>query len=393
MNKIQQVPGIQIKKPGFGSLLLIVNLLMIALLFGCKKEEKPLPQQETSQDLGSADISNIKADITVQAGTSIQAAVDAAQPGMVIKIEAGIYNETVLVEKTSIKIIGVSSPGNAVIIQNPGDEENGITITDGGDGFLLRNVTVQNFEENGVFLDSLDGFSLIHVTTINNGEYGLFPLHCSNGIIDHCSATGHTDTGIYVGQSSDVTMQYNSAYGNVIGLEAENSDDIEVINNTAYDNCTGIMVDLLPGKDIKTSNNVHVSKNHSYSNNHINFGEPGSLESVVPVGIGILILGTDNTQVDNNNVMDNNFTGIVVFSTLVLGELAGLPPEAFADIEPNPDGAYIFKNVVKRNGTAPPPLPIPLPGVDLLWDGAGINNCWSNNIFKTSSPEPLPTCN
>jgi parallel beta-helix repeat protein len=393
MNKVQQVTGTKQRKPGIGNLLLIINFLMIVTFFSCKKQDRPLQQESASQDLTSTDVSNIKADIIVHAGSSIQAAVDAAQPGYIIKIEAGVYNEAVHVEKANIKIIGLSHTGSDVIIQNPGDEENGITVTDAGDGFLLRNVTVQNFEENGVYLDSVDGFSLIHVATISNGEYGLFPLHCSNGTISHCSATRHTDTGIYVGQSNNVTMESNTAFGNVIGMEAENSDDIEVTHNQSYDNCTGIMVDLLPQKDIKTSNNVHVSGNHVYNNNHINFGEEGSLESVVPVGIGILILGTDNTQVDNNNVTDNNFTGIVVFSTLVLGELAGLPPEYFADIEPNPDGAYIFKNQAKRNGSAPPPLPIELPGVDLLWDGAGINNCWADNIFKTSAPDPLPTCN
>jgi hypothetical protein len=88
----------------------------------------------------------------------------------------------------------------------------------------------------------------------------------------------------------------------------------------------------------------------------------------------------------------NNFTGIVVFSTLVLGTLAGLPPEAFANIEPNPDGTQIRSNILTKNGQAPPVLSIPLPGADLLWDGSGTNNCWSNNIFNTSFPSPLPSC-
>ena len=31
---------------------------------------------------------------------------------------------------------------------------------------------------------------------------------------------GHSDTGLYVGQSSDVTMQFNTALENVNGLES-----------------------------------------------------------------------------------------------------------------------------------------------------------------------------
>ena len=45
----------------------------------------------------------------------------------------------------------------------------------------------------------------------------------------------------------------------------------------------------------------------------------GQLESFVPPGLGILVLGTDETTVEKNTVTGNNFSGITVFSTLVLG--------------------------------------------------------------------------
>jgi hypothetical protein len=70
----------------------------------------------------------------------------------------------------------------------PGDEDNGITVRSDGDGFVLKNVIVQNFEENGVFMIRADNFLLSHVDTKNNGEYGLFPLFCNGGLIEHCSA-------------------------------------------------------------------------------------------------------------------------------------------------------------------------------------------------------------
>src|SRR6185503_15852929 len=151
--------------------------------------------------------------------------------------------------------------------------------------------------------------------------------------------------------------------------------------------------DLLPAKDVKTSSNIIVRSNYIFNNNHVNFGEPASLESVVPKGLGILVLGADNVSMESNIVTGNEFAGITVFSTLVLGSLAGIPPEQFADIDPNPDNARIIGNLVKKNGSSPPALPIPLPGVDLLWDGSGVNNCWMSNIFSTSFPSPLPTCN
>jgi len=282
-----------------------------------------------------------------------------------------------------------------VIIQNPGDEEDGISVGDGGDGFELKNVTVKNFEENGVVLDSIDNFIISHVTAVDNGEYGIFPVHCSHGVIKHCKASGHSDTGIYVGQDSDINVQNNTATANVNGFEIENSSDINVTKNQSYDNVCGIFIDLLPGKDIKTSTNVHVANNHVYNNNHVNFGGADGLESDIPTVIGILVLGTDQTVVENNQVTGNSFSGIVVFSTLVLSVIADVPPEVIlADIEPYPDGDKIISNNLHNNGFNPPVIPgLPLPGVDLLWDGSGNNNCWSNNIYTTSAPSPLPSCN
>jgi parallel beta-helix repeat protein len=365
-------------------------VLSTFLLPACKKEMTPT--NDDSLNLKSKEVSSAEKvhRIIVHAGSSIQAAINTADAGYVIQVEPGIYKEAIVVDKPGIQIIG-SRIG--VIIQNPGDEENGITVNDNGDGFVLKNVAIQNFEENGIILIRVDNFTISHVAAVNNGEYGIFPVHCSHGTIEFCLVKGHSDTGLYVGQSSDVKMQFNTALENVNGLEVENSSNITVIRNQSFNNVCGILIDLLPGKDVKTSANILVRNNSVFNNNHVNFGEPGSLESVVPKGLGILVLGADNVTMENNIVTGNQFAGITVFSTVVLGSLAGIPPEAFADIDPNPDNARIIRNFVKKNGSNPPTLPIPLPGVDLLWDGSGVNNCWTSNIFNTSFPSPLPKCN
>ena len=225
-------------------------------------------------------------------------------------------------------------------------------------------------------------------------DYGIFPVHSDHGLIEFCIVTGSSDTGIYVGQSSDVKMQFNTAFANVQGLEVENSSDVDVAFNQSYNNVCGLSVTLLPGKDIKTSSNVHVYLNHFYDNNHVNFGDTDELESNIPTGIGVLVLGTDQTLVENNTITNNDFSGVIVFSSLVLTVIAGVPPSDFEGMEPNPDGVRIKANTLKHNGKNPPVIPnLPLPGVDLLYDGSGTDNCWKDNIFKTSYPSPLPACN
>ncbi|MGN6616044.1 MAG: parallel beta-helix domain-containing protein [Ilyomonas sp.] len=370
-----------------------IKLLPVLLLFlfsGCKKDISPgqdiITQTENDDGVLAARV--------VHAGNSIQSAIDAVKPGSVIKIEPGVYKEAIKISKPGITIIGITRKGEGVVIKNPGDEDDGITVTKEACGFTLKNVTVQGFEENGVILIGVDGFLISHVTAINNGEYGIFPVFCSNGTVEYCVAFGHSDTGIYIGQSRNVEMRFNEAYANVNGLEVENSHNINVQYNRTHNNVAGMLIDVLPGKKVKSSSNIHISFNFVSNNNHKNFGEEGSLESVVPKGIGILILGTDKAIVERNVVEGNNFLGIGTFSTLVLGQLAGLPPDAFKDIDPNPDNNQVRLNLLLNNGSNPPQIPdLPLPGVDLLWDGSGTGNCWSGNVFTSTYPSPLPACN
>jgi parallel beta-helix repeat protein len=383
---------------------LIFTILFFSIFIGCKKDESIQPQQSIQAQ--SVDQSTAKwgiPNIIVHKGQSIQAAVNKAKAGWVILVQPGTYAEAVVIDKPGIKLIGNPSlSGGEVIIENPGDEEYGVSVTDQGDGVVIANITVKNFSEYGVYLDSADNYIISHVTAINNTEYGIFPSHCNHGLIEFCSATGSNDTGIYVGQSSDAEVQFNTAFGNVNGMEIENSSDIDVSFNQSYNNVAGLLVDLLPGlgrRDVLTSANIHVHSNHIYNNNHINFAtDPNELESHIPVGIGILVMGTDQTLVDNNVVTGNNFSGIIVFSTTVLIALGVAQPSDF-DIEPNPDGDKIANNYVKYNGAHPPVIPnLPLPGVDLLYQGTGTNNCWSNNIYTTNftalpGNPPLPSCN
>ncbi len=331
-------------------------------------------------------------DVVVPAGGSIQAAVDAVSPGAVIAIEPGVYTEAVHVAVPGLTLVGRrGGGGGGVVIENPGDEENGIAVAPGSDGFTLANVTVRGFEENGVLLVGVNGFRLSEITAEDNGEYGLFPVHSSHGVIEGCHASGHDDTGIYVGQSHDVTVRRSVAFANVNGIEFENSQRVRALGNETYDNVVGILVVLLPGLDVKTTSDVLVSGNRVHDNNHPNFAPPGDLASFVPSGSGILVVGADRVKVEGNTVTGNQFVGVGMASTLVLGQLAGLPPDAFGDIEPDPDSNRVVDNVVTGNGGPPSPIP-GLPAVDLLWVPAGTGDCWSGNTFGTSFPEQLPTC-
>jgi parallel beta-helix repeat protein len=368
---------------------LLVSLLYVTT--GCHKEITSVTSNENN-DVLSLKVSktDMKATIVVQPGSSIQAAITAAVAGTEIRIKPGTYKEKIVVDKPGITLSG---DGN-VVIENPGGIDIGIKVVKGADGFMLSNVTVQGFTDRAVEIKEINGLSLSHVTAIGNNteEFGLFVQDCTNGTIEHCESTGHTDTGIFVGESTNISISQNKSYANTIGIETENVSDVTIDKNHLYDNSAGILSLLVPGKSVSLSSNIKITKNQVRDNNHTNLqNDPTELEAILPSGIGILILGPDNVMVEDNHVTGNQYTGIAVVSTAILGPTPG--------IDPVPDNVKVFSNQVIGNGLNPQSSTFPASfASDLLWLGpaigaTGSGNCWSKNEYNTSFPSPLPDCN
>lgn len=332
--------------------------------------------------------------VRVAPGMSLQAAVDAAGAGGTVLIESGVYRDSVVVTAPGVRLRGLDGgEGEGVVIENPGGADNGIHVTATGRDFVLENVTVRGFDENGVLLVGVDGFRLARVRTERNGDYGLFPVGSTHGVIENCTATGHSDTGIYVGQSSEIEIRTSVASANVAGFEIENSTHVSLTQSRSFDNTVGILVSLLPGLPVMTSGDILVAHNRVEGNNRPNFGNPADIVALLPSGSGILVIGPDRVTVSHNTVTGNRSTGIALGSALILTQLASLPPSVFGSTDPTPDQARIEFNEAVGNGSAPlPPFGSLFPGVDLLWDGLGTGNCWRQNRYGASFPTQLPIC-
>jgi parallel beta-helix repeat protein len=328
--------------------------------------------------------------VVVQPGQSIQAAINAARPGTRIEIAPGTYAESLTINKARLQLVGQTGAGGSVFLTPPagGQARDGIDVNAGGKGVVISNLTVSGFASNGVVLTGVRHFRLTGVTATHDGEYGLFPVHSADGVIESCTATGHTDTGIYVGQSTRVQVRSSTASGNVNGFEVENSSHVKLVGNQSFDNTAGILVDLLPGLAVKKASDNLVANNAVHDNNRANFATPGDITSFVPAGSGVLVVGTSKTTVRDNVVTGNGLVGVGVISTGLLAQLGGLPASALAGIDPNPEHTLVQGNTVTGNGTvqATPPLQ----AADLAWDGTGKGNVWKNNTFGTSVPATLP---
>jgi parallel beta-helix repeat protein len=350
---------------------LLLALLLALLLPGCDDTAAPLgPEADRSQ--------RAAADLVVWPGGSIQAAVDEARPGATIRVHAGLYPEEVVIDKPRLQIIGVPAAGGGPVLANPGGLDCGFMVLDGGDGIVIRNFTVRGYEENGIYLDGVEGYRLSHIIAEDNGEYGLYPVRSTDGVIEHSVATGHEDAGLYVGQGTDAILRHNVAWGNVIGIEVSTASSIQVVDNVAHDNGTGILVVLQPGLDVKTSRDIRVTRNEVRNNNFTGLLAHG-LAHFAPPGSGILVIGSDHVWVDDNTVTGNDYIAIGIANSGLLAELAGIP----LDVEPFPDHARVDGNVALGGG-GPPPVEVLPPGADLLWDGTGTGNCWIDNRYESS---------
>jgi len=151
-----------------------------------------------------------------------------------------------------------------------------------------------------------------------------------------------------VGMSDNIHVAHNEVFGNVAGIEIENSRHAIVENNTVTDNAAGILTFITPGLPIKTTYDVVIRNNVIVGNNHKNFAAEGSIVSGAPSGSGIIIMAADDVIVENNLIRDNKNAGVIVVDHK---SFANVTPDPEAD--PNPDRIQILRNFFANNGTEP----------------------------------------
>lgn len=307
--------------------------------------------------------------VIVRDGESIQAAVDAAQPGDTIMVMAGTYTGTtgesvVTVQKSGITIMGTTD----AVIDATGFEY-GLMVGDDApisaagcppitvEGFVLKGLTIQNATDTGARLVGVDGYTLSHSRYLDNEEYGPFPVCSRNGEITHNFASGHNDAAIYVGDDVNTVVSYNVAVDSVVGAEIENSLDSVVTHNTFEGNAGGLLIFVGANLPMAFTENVYVAHNSIRNNNRTNTGS-GAVGGV-PEGTGILVFGSDEVTVEHNEITGNDSFGIAITGNF----------NVFLDprIEPFNDDVVVQMNEITGNGANPDPLRTFTPGADIIF--------------------------
>jgi len=323
---------------------------------------------------------------------TIQQAVDRSGPGDTIEVPYGIYHESVVLDWSDVKLVGIpNDQGEWPVIDGEGTRSDGVIAS--GNNFEMYNFAVKNYTSNGVLVEGATGVYLHDLYIENTGVYGVYPVRCTDVLIERIEATLMNDAAVYAGKSENVVIRDTLTYGNVIGVELENTVNGEVYNNVARDNTVGIFIDLLPQLPSKVSLYTKVYDNVVENNNGENFGKPGTAVALAPSGTGILILAADEVEVYNNTIRGNKSGGLAVFNLTIGFDVNEI------DVGPNPEHVYAHDNIYENNGYDADPFVKQIlgRGFDIIWDSNGADNYFDEEasssfppiLPKTSWPQPL----
>ncbi len=350
-------------------------------------------------------IASGEANVTLEPGQSITQAIfdmPADAEHWVVKLRPGVYRETVAVDRSGVMLVGTTSedrPDERAIIDGSldGGKQRKDAVIVSGSRFVMDGITVKNYSGNGVTTSKSLGVTLRNLVTDKTGHYGVYPVESEDILVEDCTATGINDAGIYVGQSRRATVRGNHVYGNVAGIEIENTVTALVENNDVHDNTAGIMAFVLPQNPSKEGRDCTIRNNKTYRNNLKNFADPNAFVAKLPYGIGIGIMGADNTVVEKNDIADNGSTGVAI-----IGLSLYFTDPTKLDVEPNTDRARITGNTYRNNGKSPDPAyvngapPVKLMGADIMWDSTGQGNCidepQGGELKTDGAAAALPRC-
>ena len=301
---------------------------------------------------------------------TIQSAVDAAKAGDLVLINSGVYNESVTITTPYLTIRGKDR--NGVIIDGEFMRENGIQIYE-ADGVSVENLSVRNFSLNGVYWNNSKGYKASHVTAYNNGDYGVYAFNSTDGIFENIYASGHPDSGIYIGQCYPCNaLIYDSVVeGNALGYSGTNAGGhLYIYNNIWRDNMSGIIPNTLdselnpPGRETTIVGNLVVDNN--------NYEAPANRFGLVAQGMGIVMPGRVGDIVEKNIVINHDKYGLVASPMLDVNLYFS-------------QHVQVKNNIIMDSGYT-----------DLALAGPwGPGNCYEGNIYQTSTPpllEQLHNC-
>ena len=322
---------------------------------------------------------------TVTPGQTIQSALDRTIPGDIVEIKPGVYHELLLLNTDGVTVRGLIENGQRAVLD--GQNKLSDAMVSSSHNITIEGLAVKDYVSNGLTIHGSQNVSFRNLVVDNTGLYGIYPVECKGVLVEQCVVTKIKDAAIYVGQSRDIIVRNNEAHSSVTGIEIENSVNSLVENNYCHDNTAGLLVFLLPNNPSKVSYDHIVRKNRILNNNTANFGDPTSIVGKVNPGTGLVLMGTDRTEVTENEIRGNDSIGMLMVSIAI-----AFPKGKLFDVGVVPENNRIHDNTFADNGRTPTGeiKKMGLTNTDIFWDGSGWNNSFEQKGVKTF-PSVMPS--
>ncbi|GIU93176.1 MAG: hypothetical protein KatS3mg011_2082 [Acidimicrobiia bacterium] len=245
---------------------------------------------------------------------TIQAAVDAAQPGDLVLVGPGIYRESVSVTTPGLTIRGTDR--NRVILDGEFTRENGIVVT--ADGVAIENLTARNYTLNGFFWTGVTGYRGSYLTSIDNWVYGIYAFDSVDGLFEHSYASGSYDAGFYIGQCdpcnaviTDVVAEFNG-----LGYSGTNaSGNLYIVNSEWRYNVAGVVPNTLDSELLPPTHDVVIAGNYIHHNGEVGRA-PSKVAEWSAYGNGVVLAGVRDSVVRDNLLVNNRTSGVLVATNI-----------------------------------------------------------------------------
>lgn len=246
--------------------------------------------------------------ITNKGQGEIQKAIDAASPGDTVEIPSGIYYENILIYKP-ITLLG-EDPETTIIDGGGGSKDGGLSAKNvvkiTSNDVTISGFTMRNGEADGVVFVSSNVAVTNNIITQNNGT-GIrssksleFILNETDNIIHGNTITNNTYGGIAVRFNNDLQISNNDIQNNGdVGIQVLDSSNVTVSDNTVHHN-------HIAGIHIWLSRNCEVLDNSITDTMNVNGW-----------GTGIKLSTTVDSTVVNNQISDNEASGIILYGNSV----------------------------------------------------------------------------
>jgi hypothetical protein len=308
---------------------------------------------------------------------TVQAGVNAAQPGDVVLLDRGTYKGAVDVPETKpgITIRGVDR--NAVVFDGGNVRDDAIDVE--ADGVTLQNMSAHDFLKNGFYWHDVQGFTGSYLTVWNVYGYGIYSEGSTDGLVEHDYVSGAADAAYYVGECKPcrTTLRELVARRSAVGYSGTNASGGLVIRDSLWDrNGAGILPNTYANEEDPPQERATITGNTVTASGRARVPLHTPLAGFYGIGIGIA--GGNANRVAGNTVTGSGRYGIAVFRTDYQIEF---PPKPHPHGPWRPAANAIHGNGVRGSGIA-----------DLALSGtARAGNCFRANLAATSLPPRLQT--